>query len=106
MEKGNVEEIFYNPQNPYTVGLHQSIPKMTSSENKERLIPIEGSPPDLMHPPAGCPFSSRCPHAMKICLEKAPPEFTLSDTHVSSCWLLHKDAPSVDNYIKGELTGE
>lgn len=101
MEKGTVDEIFYDPQNPYTVGLHQSVPKASSSDDKQRLVPIEGSPPDLMHPPQGCPFSPRCPHAMKVCLEKGPPAITLSDTHSSACWLLHKDAPTVGNYKKG-----
>ena len=101
MEKGTVEDIFYDPQNPYTVGLHQSVPKATDEGEKERLVPIEGSPPDLMHPPQGCPFSPRCPHAMRVCLEKPAPTVTLSETHTSACWLFHKDAPAVGNYKKG-----
>ena len=100
MEKGTVDEIFYNPKNPYTIGLHKSIPKMNTKDN-ERLIPIEGSPPDLLSPPTGCPFSTRCPNVMKICLEEMPPMFDLSETHCSACWLLHKDAPKVDGYRKG-----
>ena len=100
MEKGTVDEIFYEPGHPYTNGLHSSIPHIVSGI-RERLIPIEGSPPDLMKPPSGCPFSPRCPHAMKICLEQAAPMFTLSDTHTSACWLLHKDAPEVEGYVKG-----
>lgn len=104
MEAGSVDEIFYDPQNPYTVGLHQSVPKMVDSDKKQRLIPIEGSPPDLMHPPQGCPFSPRCPHAMKVCLEKPPPTYRLSEKHTSACWLLHKDAPQVENFKKsGEI---
>jgi oligopeptide transport system ATP-binding protein len=106
MEKGTERDIFYNPQNPYTVGLHQSIPKVTGVCENNRLIPIQGTPPDLMHPPQGCPFSPRCPHAMKVCLEKAAPMFRLSETHTSSCWLLHKDAPKVGKYEKGGTTGE
>ncbi len=101
MEKGTVDEIFYDPQNPYTVGLHQSVPKVSDSEGKERLIPIEGTPPDLMHPPQGCPFSPRCPHAMKVCLEKPAPTVRLTETHTSACWLFHEDAPEVGNYKKG-----
>ncbi len=101
MEKGTEKDIFYNPQNPYTVGLHQSVPKGDISENKQRLVPIEGSPPDLMHPPKGCPFSPRCPHAMKICLEKPAPMIQLSVTHTSACWLLHEGAPEVGKYQKG-----
>ncbi len=101
MEKGTVDEIFYDPQNPYTNGLHQSVPKMVDSSDKKRLIPIEGSPPDLLHPPQGCPFSPRCPHAMRVCLEKPAPTIRLSDTHTSACWLLHASAPEVENYRKG-----
>ena len=100
MEKGTADEIFYDPRHPYTVGLHSSIPRMDKM-HKERLIPIEGSPPDLMHPPEGCPFSPRCPHAMQICLEKAAPMVSLSETHTSACWLLHEDAPDVKGYKKG-----
>lgn len=104
MEQGNEKDIFYNPQNPYTVGLHKSVPRMTDGE-RERLIPIEGSPPDLLHPPAGCPFCSRCPHTMEVCLTERPPAFRLSETHSSACWLLHKDAPQVENYEKaGEIS--
>jgi len=100
MEKGTVDEIFYEPRHPYTNGLHNSIPHIISGI-RERLIPIEGSPPDLMKPPPGCPYSPRCPHAMKICLEQAAPMFKLSDTHTSACWLLHEDAPVVEGYVKG-----
>jgi len=101
MEKGTVDEIFYDPQNPYTVGLHQSVPKMTESSQRSRLIPIEGQPPDLMHPPQGCPFAPRCKHAMRVCLEKPAPTVRLSETHTSTCWLFHEDAPATDGYRKG-----
>jgi oligopeptide transport system ATP-binding protein len=99
MEKGTVEDIFYNPQHPYTKGLHKSIPK-TTAKTKERLVPIEGSPPDLMAPPKGCPFSPRCPHAMKVCLEEAAPLFKVTDTQTSACWLNHPDAPTVEGFTK------
>ena len=102
MEVGTEEDIFYRPKNPYTVGLHQSIPKM-NAEEKERLIPIEGSPPDLLHPPKGCPFASRCPHTMQICLDERPPVFQITGTHSSACWLMHDDAPEVENYVKAEV---
>jgi len=105
MEKGSVDEIFYDSQNPYTIGLHKSVPKINADQN-ERLIPIEGSPPDLLAPPKGCPFSTRCPHVMKACLEKMPPMFKLSETHSSACWLLHKDAPEVEGYKKGSGENE
>ncbi len=100
MEQGTERDIFYNPQNPYTVGLHKSVPKINEEGVEERLVPIEGSPPDLMHPPEGCAFSPRCPHAMEICLKQQPPTFKLSETHSSACWLLHAQAPQVENYEK------
>jgi len=101
MEKGTVDEIFYEASHPYTIGLHKSVPSM-NRKSKERLVPIAGSPPDLLKPPAGCPFSPRCEHAMQICLEQAAPMFEISKTHTSACWLLHEDAPKVAGIEKGE----
>ncbi|NUU61523.1 ABC transporter ATP-binding protein [Paenibacillus agri] len=85
MEEGTVEDIFYRPQHPYTKGLLRSIPK-NGGKSKERLVPIEGSPPDLLDPPPGCPFMDRCPHAFARCAER-PPVFELSAGHRSMCWL-------------------
>ncbi|PKK96287.1 MAG: peptide ABC transporter ATP-binding protein [Tenericutes bacterium HGW-Tenericutes-3] len=99
MEKGSVFDIFENPQHPYTKGLHQSMPKNVRG-SKERLIPIKGTPPDLLEPPTGCPFSPRCPHAMEICMKKAAPLFKIEKGHTAACWLHHEDAPKVENYIK------
>lgn len=102
MEKGTVMEIFANPQHPYTVGLLKSVPRMDNKE-KGRLKPIAGSPPDLLAPPLGCPFSPRCPHTMAICTEQAPPMFKAGEEHYSACWLLHEDAPVVEGYRKEAL---
>ena len=89
MEYGTTDEIFYNPKHEYTKGLINSIPKLNQKE-KERLVPIEGSPVDLLNPPAGCPFAPRCKSCMKICLRQMPPRTDLSDTHYTQCWLLQK----------------
>ncbi|QZY54067.1 ABC transporter ATP-binding protein [Crassaminicella profunda] len=94
MEEGTKEQIFYNPKHPYTCGLLKSIPRLDLGE-KQRLVPIEGTPPDLLNPPKGCPFAARCPYAMKICQEMKPPYFETEKNHRSMCWLLHKDAPQV-----------
>lgn len=102
MEMGSVEEIFANPQHPYTQGLLKSVPRM-DREQKERLKPIAGSPPDLLKPPSGCPFSTRCPHVMQICKDEPAPMFTIGEQHTSSCWLLHEDAPAVEGFGKGVL---
>ena len=95
MEEGTAEEVFYTPKHPYTMGLLKSIPRLDLAE-KQRLVPIPGTPPDLLKPPVGCPFASRCPYAMNICLEMMP-EFTTSPTgHRAACWLQHSDAPKVE----------
>lgn len=90
VEYGTTDEIFYNPRHEYTKGLLRSIPRLTEKEHK-KLIPIEGTPVDLLNPPAGCPFAPRCASCMKICLRKMPPYTYLSDTHYSACWLLQKE---------------
>ena len=69
MEEGSAEEIFYNPTHPYTMGLLDSIPSVNGG-NSERLKPIPGTPPNLINPPKGCPFSTRCAHCMNICKEE------------------------------------
>ncbi|MFH0993158.1 MAG: ABC transporter ATP-binding protein [bacterium] len=101
MEKASVLDIFDNPQHPYTLGLLKSIPKDVTGERK-RLVPIDGTPPDLLKPPSGCPFSPRCQYAMGICLQEAAPLYRLSETQEASCWLHHKDAPDVPGFIKAE----
>ncbi|MGL5439883.1 MAG: ABC transporter ATP-binding protein [Filifactoraceae bacterium] len=100
MEEGKVEEIFYDPKHPYTLGLLRSIPKPSDKNHKERLIPIDGTPPDLLKPPAGCPFAPRCDFARGICMTTMPEYTQLTESHKSACWLLHKDAPIVEGFNK------
>ncbi|OYT15538.1 MAG: peptide ABC transporter ATP-binding protein [Bacteroidetes bacterium 4572_77] len=95
MEEGTVEDIFYDPKHPYTMGLLKSIPKIEGKE-KQRLVPIDGTPPDLVKPPKGCPFAARCDYAMQICTEELPPYFEVGEGRRSMCWLLHEDAPKID----------
>ena len=92
VEEGPVKEIFYRPQHPYTRALLRSLPT-TETERKERLVSIAGTPPDLLNPPVGCGFGSRCENCMKICNEEQPEQFAVGENHVASCWLLHKDCP-------------
>lgn len=100
MEEGTVNEIFYDPKHPYTLGLLRSIPKLADKNQKERLIPIDGTPPDLLKPPAGCPFAPRCEFARGVCMTDMPEYTQLTSTHKSACWLLHKDAPIVPGFNK------
>ncbi|HWQ80544.1 MAG TPA: ABC transporter ATP-binding protein [Anaerovoracaceae bacterium] len=96
VEKGSAEDIFYRPEHPYTVGLLESMPRI-DAEEYERLIPISGTPVDMLNPPAGCPFGPRCSHCMKICLRKTPPLFETGDGHYSACWLLEKERGGAAN---------
>jgi oligopeptide/dipeptide ABC transporter ATP-binding protein len=98
VESGRVEEIFESPKHPYTWGLLNSIPKLESSE-RERLIPIEGSPPDLFDPPKGCPFAARCPFTMEVCLEHMPGIEEFSEHHQARCWLNDSRAPKYEELI-------
>ena len=90
VEYGTVEDIFYNPKHEYTKGLLNSIPILTDKEHK-RLVPIEGTPVDLLNPPEGCPFAPRCNSCMKVCLKRMPEYTKISDEHYSACWLLQKE---------------
>lgn len=85
VETGTDKEIFYSPNHPYTKGLLACI--KNPEENDKDLVPIPGSPPDLLKPPAGCPFVDRCESARKVCKYYMPPETRLSETHKSACWL-------------------
>jgi oligopeptide transport system ATP-binding protein len=99
VETGTVREIFYNPQMPYTWGLLSSIPLPTADRSQD-LIPIPGSPPDMLEPPKGCPFTPRCPYAMQICAEEMPEYTTFSAEHRAACWLQHPMAPDVEPPVK------
>jgi oligopeptide transport system ATP-binding protein len=87
MEQGTVDDIFYSPTHPYTRGLLRSMPRLDEME-RARMIPIEGTPVDLLDPPRGCSFGPRCEHCMKICLNNEPPLVeTGTNGHRSACWL-------------------
>ena len=96
MEYGTVDEIFYHPRHPYTMGLLGSIPHVDGGE-KRRLIPIDGTPPDLINPPKGCPFSTRCKYCMNVCTREQPPYYA-EDKHRTMCWMLDADAPKDSDY--------
>ena len=90
VEYGTVDDIFYNPKHEYTKGLLNSIPILTDREHK-RLVPIEGTPVDLLNPPKGCPFAPRCDSCMKVCIKHMPEYTQINDDHYSACWLLQKE---------------
>lgn len=95
VEYGTAEEIFYNPQHPYTWSLMSSMPDMDIEEGEELHV-IQGTPPNMLYPPKGDAFAERNPYALKIDFEKEPPLFKVSDTHYAATWLLHPNAPKVE----------
>ena len=88
-ERGTADEIFYNPRHEYTRGLLRSIPNITNM--KERLVPISGTPINMLNMPKGCAFCARCDKAMKICLEQVPEERIINEYHRASCWINTRD---------------
>jgi oligopeptide transport system ATP-binding protein len=96
MEEGLTGELFSRPAHPYTLGLLASVPRLDQPKDK-RLRPIAGSPPDMLAPPAGCPFFPRCEWARNVCIDGRPECARLSPTHKSMCWLLQPDAPGEGN---------
>lgn len=90
VESAPVNELYNNPQHPYTWGLLKSVPRL--DEKKGSLSSIPGQPPDLLNPPSGCAFMPRCQFAMEIC-KQAPTEITVAERHVCRCWLTSKDSP-------------
>jgi oligopeptide transport system ATP-binding protein len=93
VETGTVEDIFYRPANPYTNALLHSLPK-TEMDRRARLISIPGTPPNLLFPPSGCGFASRCTSCMRICQSELPPEISIASNHRSACWLHHEECPA------------
>ena len=95
VESGTCEDIFYRPRHPYTWALIQSVPRL-DLKNKQELATIPGTPSDLLNPPAGCPFCTRCSYCMPICKEAMPEATDFGNGHTASCWLHHPMAPKVD----------
>ncbi|GAP03198.1 oligopeptide ABC transporter, ATP-binding protein [Fructobacillus pseudoficulneus] len=94
VETGTVNEVFYNPQHPYTWGLLGSMPSTKTESGTLQAIP--GTPPDLLYPPKGDAFANRNPYGLEIDHEKQPPLFKVSDTHYAATWLLDERAPKVE----------
>jgi len=86
VERGSVEQIFNSPCHPYTQGLLRSVPRLDMDKEKE-LVPIYGTPPNLLNPPEGCSFCARCDYAMRICRTTTPPKEPIDEKHEVACWL-------------------
>ena len=95
IERGRASDIFYGPRHPYTTSLLKAVPRL-DLENKQALATIEGTPPDLLAPPKGCPFCTRCRYCMPVCRDEMPPVTDFGDGHEACCWLHDTRAPRVD----------
>ena len=93
VEYGTAEEVFYNPQHPYTWALISSMPDL---DTNEKLEAIPGTPPNMIYPPVGDAFADRNKYAMEIDFEMQPPMYEVSPTHFAATWLLHPNAPKVE----------
>ena len=100
-ERGTAREIFYNPKHEYTKGLLRSIPNVNNM--KKKLVPIEGTPINMLNLPKGCAFCPRCDAAMKICLDEVPEELVINDEHKAACWMNVKEAFEASDEA-GEVT--
>ena len=93
VEYGTANEVFYNPQHPYTWALLSSMPDL---DTNEKLDAIPGTPPNMIYPPVGDAFAERNKYAMEIDFEMQPPMYEVSPTHYAATWLLHPNAPKVE----------
>ena len=96
VERGKADDIFYEPAHEYTKGLMRSLPRM-EDDGSEKLVPISGTPVDMLAVPPGCSSSPRCGSAMQICLTRRPEECAINDPHrhISACWLNVRNAREI-----------
>lgn len=94
VEKGTINEIYYDPRHPYTWGLLSAMPDLDTAD--ERLYTIPGSPPNLLHEKQGDAFAPRNKFALEVDDKADPPMFRISDTHYAATWLLDPRAPKVE----------
>jgi oligopeptide transport system ATP-binding protein len=85
VEAAPVKDVYGDPRHPYTIGLLGSLPRL--DELRERLVSIEGLPPDLIALPQGCPFAARCSYVIDKCLEENPPLEPVGPNHYIACWV-------------------
>ncbi len=102
VEHGDADTIFENPRHPYTWGLLGSVPRLDKKISEE-LYSIPGTPPDLIAPPKGCAFASRCKYARNICKQQKPPRIDFEEQeHYAYCWLCHPECIKRNGVIRRE----
>jgi len=102
VERGTLEEIFYDPQHPYTWGLLGSVARVDGTRST-RLTQIAGQPPSLISPPSGCHFRTRCPHEFERCQTVPPLEPRSGGSHLDRCWLPVDKRPGLRTLESGEI---
>jgi oligopeptide/dipeptide ABC transporter ATP-binding protein len=94
IETSTAEKVYADPRHPYTLGLLRSVPRLDQITD-EKLIPIEGLPPDLGHLPQGCSFYARCTFRIEKCKDEYPPLALVGEGHYAACWVdVTKGRPS------------
>jgi oligopeptide/dipeptide ABC transporter ATP-binding protein len=86
VEQANADDIYERPRHPYTIGLLQSVPRLDQAAG-DKLVPIEGQPPNPLNMPPGCPFQPRCRYAVARCQREAPVLKPVSDSQSVACWV-------------------
>jgi peptide/nickel transport system ATP-binding protein len=102
VESGSLDQIFYDPQHPYTWGLLGSLAR-PDRPRTSRLSQIKGQPPSLLAPPQGCHFRPRCPHAFERCTQVPPLEARVGEDHADRCWLSVEQKRSLREVQTGEI---
>lgn len=108
VEKGSVDDIFYRSGHPYTQGLRLAMPsnnRENGENSDQKLIAIDGAPPDLFNPPKGCAYHPRCPYAMEVCANRAPVISDLGIRHNTQCWLHHELSGPLPTGLTGTRRG-
>ena len=97
VESGSAREIYGRPRHPYTLGLLRSVPRLDEAR-RDKLVPIEGLPPDLANIPQGCSFYPRCSYHIDRCLAEEPPLMLIEDKHYAACWVdVRQGTPNGDD---------
>ena len=102
VEIGNVNDMFYRPLHPYTLGLLRSVPKLDQQDDELGSIP--GDPPNLIKPPPGCKFHPRCMFATDKCKVAEPPLVEYAPNHSAACWHTDKVIEARGEFIQAEPT--
>jgi oligopeptide transport system ATP-binding protein len=96
VEASSARELYAKPRHPYTLGLLRSVPRLDEAR-RDKLVPIEGLPPDLANIPQGCSFYPRCSYRIDRCRQEEPPLMLVDEKHYAACWVdVRQGRPDAD----------